>query len=49
VIICFFKRQVEILFKLKSFEVDMSFKRIRDDNTNEIVFAAFLLKLNKGE
>jgi len=48
-VICLFKRQAEILFKLLSFEVDMAFKRIKDSKTNEVVFAAFIPELNKGK
>ncbi|KAF1808090.1 hypothetical protein P152DRAFT_256677 [Eremomyces bilateralis CBS 781.70] len=38
-IICFFQQQVKLLFQQDSFEVDMSFKRIRQKDINEIIFA----------
>lgn len=34
------KEQAQIFIDLKVFEVDMSFKRIRGPENNEIVFAA---------
>jgi hypothetical protein len=49
VIICLFKRQAEIISKLKSFEADMAFKRVQDSEINEVVFAAFLPEINKGQ
>jgi len=47
-VVCLFKRQAQILFELLSFEVDMAFKRIKDGDTNEVVFASFIPELNKG-
>lgn len=41
-VICFYKRQAELLLEQISFEVDMSFKRIRQKNMNEIIFANFM-------
>jgi hypothetical protein len=41
-IICGFKEQIELLSKLQSFEVDMSFKRLYSKNMNEVLFATFL-------
>jgi len=46
--ICLFKEQAEIFLQQDSFEVDMSFKRIRDSNIHEIVFAKFIPEVNKG-
>ncbi|THC90656.1 hypothetical protein EYZ11_009881 [Aspergillus tanneri] len=41
-IICARKEQLELLYKLESFEVDMSFKRLRCGGLKEIVFATQL-------
>jgi hypothetical protein len=41
-IICFFKEQAKLLIDQISFEVDMSFKRIRQKDLNEIIFASYL-------
>ncbi|ODM21423.1 hypothetical protein SI65_02267 [Aspergillus cristatus] len=41
-ILCGFKKQIELLSQLSSFEVDMSYKRIRSKNMNEVLFATFL-------
>lgn len=41
-IICGFKEQIELLSKLQSFEVDMSFKRLHYKKMNEVLFATFL-------
>lgn len=41
-VICGFKEQIEILAKLQSFEVDMSFKRLHSKRMNEVLFATFL-------
>ena len=47
-VICFFKKQAEILSSLESFEIDMSFKRVRRSNMNEVVFATYSYEQNKG-
>ena len=41
-ILCAHKEQIELLFTLSSFEVDMSYKRIRSSNLNEVLFATYL-------
>ena len=41
-ILCGFKDQIKLLNTLTSFEVDMSYKRIRQKGMNEVVFATFL-------
>lgn len=41
-ILCAYKEQIMLLNKLTSFEVDMSYKRIRQKNMNEVVFATYL-------
>lgn len=46
--ICFFKESISVLATLSSFEVDMTFKRVKDSDINEVVFAAFLPTINKG-
>ena len=48
-IVCFFKQQAEILLDLNSFEVDMSFKRIKMKGLNEVVLAAYLVEHGKGK
>lgn len=47
-VICFFREQAKILLAQDSFEVDMSFKRLRMKNTNEITFAVWLENHSKG-
>jgi hypothetical protein len=47
-IICFFRQQAEILLNLSSFEVDMSFKRIRTNGLNEVAFASYIVEHGKG-
>ena len=47
--ICFFEQQAKILLQQKSFEADMSFKRVRDPNIYEIVMAMFDYKMGKGK
>jgi hypothetical protein len=46
--ICCYKDALNILITRESFEVDMTFQRIKDTSINEIVFAAFIPELNKG-
>ncbi|EYE90406.1 uncharacterized protein EURHEDRAFT_417473 [Aspergillus ruber CBS 135680] len=41
-ILCGFKEQIRLLSTLTSFEVDMSYKRIRQKGMNEVVFATYL-------
>ena len=38
-----------MLLKKDSFEIDMTFKRVKASEINKVVFAAFLLELNKGK
>ena len=40
-ITCFYKKQVKLLIFLNLFEVDMSFKRVRDNDLDEIIFIFF--------
>lgn len=47
-VICFFKEQATIFAELESFEIDMSFKRVKSRDINEVVFATFHPKLNKS-
>ena len=39
--------QIQILLKLKFFELDMSFQKIKKIDFNEIVFAIYEKKQNK--
>ena len=48
-IICFYKKQAEMLLKQSSFEVDMAYKRIRQRNINEVLFATLLKAEGKGK
>lgn len=40
--LCGYKNQIQLLSSLSSFEVDMSYKRIRGKDINEVLFATFL-------
>ena len=46
-IICMLNEQIQILLKLKFFELDMSFQKIKKIDFNEIVFAVYEKKQNK--
>ncbi|KAG2000771.1 hypothetical protein GB937_010853, partial [Aspergillus fischeri] len=46
-ILCAFKEQIQVLRKLTSFEVDMSYKRIREKGMNEVVFVTYLYSHGK--
>ncbi|EAA67000.1 hypothetical protein AN8575.2 [Aspergillus nidulans FGSC A4] len=41
-VICAYREQIQLLAQLSSFEVDMSYKRIRTKDINEVLFATFL-------
>jgi hypothetical protein len=41
-VLCGYPDQIQLLSALKSFEVDMSYKRIRAKDLNEVLFATFL-------
>ena len=47
--VCFYTEAAKVLLKLDSFEIDMTFKRVKASEINEVVFAAFLPELNKGK
>lgn len=47
-IICGLKEQIELLASLESFEIDMSYKRVRSNGLGEVIFAAFLEEHGKG-
>ena len=47
-ILCFYDAQAEILLDQVSFEVDMSFKRIKTKGLNEVVLAAYMVEHGKG-
>ncbi|KAJ5316796.1 hypothetical protein N7508_001304 [Penicillium antarcticum] len=46
-IICQTREQAEIMQRSESFEVDMSYKRVKDSKTQEVVFAKFVEKQNR--
>ena len=48
-IICGLKKQFELLQTLSSFEVDMSFKRLKKVGLNEVLFAVYLQPEGKGK
>ena len=48
-IICGLKEQITLLASLESFEIDMSYKRVRADGLGEVIFAVFLEKHGKGK
>lgn len=41
-VLCGYNKQIKLLAGLSSFEVDMSFKRIRSKDMNKVLFATFL-------
>ncbi|OBT75678.1 hypothetical protein VF21_05187 [Pseudogymnoascus sp. 05NY08] len=45
--VCFYTEAAKVLLNRDSFEIDMTFKRIKASEINEVVFAAFLPELNK--
>ena len=47
-LVCFFKKQVEILLTLDAIEVDMAFKRVQSTELNEIEFATYENGQKKG-
>ena len=47
-IICGLKEQITLLASLESFEIDMSYKRVRTDGLGEVIFATFLEDHGKG-
>jgi hypothetical protein len=48
-VFCAYTKQIELLAKLSSFEVDMSYKRIRSKNMNEVLFATFLPESSRSK
>jgi hypothetical protein len=48
-IICFYDEQAQILLGLTSFEIDMSFKRIKTKGLNEVVLASYMIEHGKGK
>jgi hypothetical protein len=47
-ILCAFKEQIKLLATLSSFKVDMSYKRVRQKDLNEVVFTTFLPEHGKS-
>jgi hypothetical protein len=41
-VFCGYKSQIQLLARLHSFEVDMSYKPLRNKEMNEVIFATFL-------
>lgn len=48
-LICALKEQLELLITLKSFEVDMSYKRLKAAKLNEVVFTTYLPNHGKSK
>jgi hypothetical protein len=48
-IICFYRRQIEVLMEQNWFQCDMAFKRLKDQRQKEIVFAMMNKQNNKSE
>jgi hypothetical protein len=48
-VICCFQEAAKVLMTLEAFEVDMTFKRVKDSKINEVVFAGFIPIQNKGK
>ena len=46
--ICGYTESFQLLLRQESFEIDMTFKRVKDSNINEVVFAKFMPEQNKG-
>ncbi|KFX86620.1 hypothetical protein V490_09003 [Pseudogymnoascus sp. VKM F-3557] len=48
-VICCFREAAKVLISLEAFEVDMTFKRVKDSKINEVVFAGFVPIQNKEQ
>lgn len=48
-IFCLFREQAEMLIETESYEIDMSYKRVKDPGVNEVVFAKFIEQQSKGK
>jgi hypothetical protein len=48
-IICMFNGQANLLAEAYSYEVDMSYKRVKDNDMKEVVFAAFYPRIGRGK
>ena len=48
-IICFFAEAAHYLFTSKIFEIDMTFKRVKIKNMNEVLFATYLIDIDKDK
>jgi hypothetical protein len=48
-IICAFDSQAHMLAKSSSYEVDMSYKRVKDKDIKEVVFACYYPELGRSE
>lgn len=45
----FYTKAAKVLLKRDLFKINITFKRIKASKINKVVFAAFLLELNKGK
>jgi phosphomevalonate kinase len=48
-IICLFDGQAHMLAKASSYEVDMSFKRVKDKDMKEVVFASYYPDIGRSK
>ena len=48
-IICLFTEQAHLLTKASSYEVDMSYKRVKDKDMKEVVFASFFPEIGRSK
>ena len=48
-LICAFKEQLALFPTLDSFEIDMSYKRVKDPDIREVVFAMFYEQQSKSK
>lgn len=48
-IICLLTEQAYLFTKASSYEVDMSYKRVKDKGMKEVVFASFFPEIGRGK
>lgn len=48
-IICLFTGQAHLLTKASSYEIDMSYKRVKDQDIKEVVFASFFPSIGRSK
>jgi hypothetical protein len=49
IIVCFHRKQAEVLLKQEQIEVDMSFKRVRQKKINEVLIAGWIDSHDKSK